>query len=131
MYRLSVIISEIYNKFLPLAEKNGIQLNLDMVDTSIVIEELAGIKSDVEKAVGEAIGRSAEGEIAIQVNSHEITITDTGTTLSRPVCALLSNKYVDVSSRVGFGTKVRISLGRQAEQIEAGEKDTVGVADES
>lgn len=125
MYRLSVIISEVYNKFLPLAEQNGIQLNLDMIDTSIVVEELASIKGDVEKAVSEAIGRSAKSEnseITIQVNGHEIVITDTGTTLSRPVCALLSNKYVDVSSRVGFGTKVRIKLGRAKDAVEGGEE---------
>lgn len=122
MYRLSLIISEIYNKFLPLAEKNGIQLNLDLIDSDVVTEELTGIKDDVEKAISEAIGRSAQGEIAIQVNSEEIIISDTGTTLSRPVCALLSGKYIDVSSRVGFGTKVRISLERAKKELESGEE---------
>lgn len=112
MYRLSLIINEIYNKFLPLAEQNGVQLNLDLVDTDVVTAELAGIKNDVEKAVSEAIGRAPQGEIAIQVNQQEIIISDTGTTLSRPVCAMLSSKHVHVSSRVGFGTKVRISLAR-------------------
>ncbi len=112
MYRLSLIISEIYNKFLPLAEQNGIRLNLDLIDTEAVAEELAGIKNDIEKAVSEAIDRSPQGEIAIQVNKQEIIISDTGTTLSRPVCAMLSGKHVQVSSRVGFGTKVRISLER-------------------
>ncbi len=121
MYRLSLIISEIYNKFLPLAEKNGIQLNLDLIDSDVVTEELTGIKDDVEKAISEAIGRSAQGEIAIQVNRKEIIISDTGTTLSRPVCALLSGKYIDVSSRVGFGTKVRISLERAEKELGSGE----------
>ena len=121
MYRLSLIISEIYNKFLPLAEKNGIQLNLDLIDSDVVTEELTGIKDDVEKAISEAIGRSAQGEIAIQVNRTEIIISDTGTTLSRPVCALLSGKYIDVSSRVGFGTKVRISLERAEKELGSGE----------
>ena len=118
MYRLSLIISEVYNKFLPLAEQNGIRLNLDLVDTDVVAEELVGIRNDVEKAVSEAIGRSAQGEIAIQVNRQEIIISDTGTTLSRPVCAMLSGKHVQVSSRVGFGTKVRISLERSEKELE-------------
>lgn len=122
MYRLSLIISEVYNKFLPLAEKNGIQLNLDLIDSDVVTEELTGIKDDVEKAISEAIGRSAQGEIAIQVNKKEIIISDTGTTLSRPVCTLLSGKYIDVSSRVGFGTKVRISLERAEKELESGEE---------
>lgn len=122
MYRLSLIISEVYNKFLPLAEKNGIQLNLDLIDSDVVTEELTGIKDDVEKAISEAIGRSAQGEIAIQVNRKEIVISDTGTTLSRPVCTLLSGKYIDVSSRVGFGTKVRISLERTEKELESGEE---------
>lgn len=121
MYRLSLIINEVYNKFLPLAEKNGIQLNLDLIDSDVVTEELTGIKDDVEKAISEAIGRSAQGEIAIQVNKKEIIISDTGTTLSRPVCALLSGKYINVSSRVGFGTKVRISLERAEKELESGE----------
>lgn len=112
MYRLSIIISEIYNKFLPLAEQNGISLNLDMIDTGIIVEELTGIKNDVERAVSDAIGRSIDGEIMITVDSQRITITDTGTTLSRPICTMLSNKFIDVSSRVGFGTKVEISLSR-------------------
>jgi len=117
MYRLSLIISEVYNKFLPLAEKNGIELNMDFIDRDIVAEELTGIRDDVEKAISEAIGRSAQGEITIQVNQNEIIISDTGTTLSRPVCALLSGKYVNVSSRVGFGTKVRISLKRTPKEL--------------
>ncbi len=122
MYRLSLIIGEVYNKFLPLAEKNGIQLNLDLIDSDVVTEELTGIKDDVEKAISEAIGRSAQGEIDIQVNRKEIIISDTGTTLSRPVCALLSGKYIDVSSRVGFGTKVRISLERAEKELGSGEE---------
>lgn len=121
MYRLSLIISEIYNKFLPLAEQNDIQLNLDLVDTNVVAEELDGVKSDIEKAVSEAIGRSAGGEISVQVNKQEIVIADTGTTLSRPICAMLSGKHIHVSSRVGFGTKVRISLERTEKELESGE----------
>lgn len=112
MYRLSLIISEIYNQFLPLADQSGIKLNLDLIDPDIVTDEIAQIKTDVESAISESLQRSTQGEISIQVNKEEITISDTGTTLSKTACSLLSNKYVQVSSRVGFGTKVRIKLSR-------------------
>lgn len=112
MYHLSLIISEIYNKFLPLAEKNGIQLDLDVVDSSVIAKELSGIQEDVEKALSETINRSDKGKISIKVNRQEIIISDTGTTLSHSLCSLLSSKYVDVKSRVGFGTTIRINLER-------------------
>ncbi len=112
MYHLSLIISEIYNKFLPLAEQNGIQLDLDVVDSTVIAKELSGIQEDVEKALSETISRSDKGKISIKVNRQEIIISDTGTTLSHALCSLLSSKYVDVKSRVGFGTTIRINLER-------------------
>lgn len=112
MYHLSFIISEIYNKFLPLAEQNGIQLDLDVVDSSVIAKELSGIQEDVEKTLSETISRSDKGKISIKVNRQEIIISDTGTTLSHSLCSLLSSKYVDVKSRVGFGTTIRINLER-------------------
>jgi len=112
MSNFSLTISEIYNRFLPLAEQNGISLNLDIVDSDIIAEELANVKTDIEQAISTAIDRSKQGKISIQVKRGEITISDTGTTLSRPLCDLLSRnrKHVSVTSRVGFGTKVKIQL---------------------
>lgn len=112
MYRISLLISEVYNQFLPLAESNGIRLNLDIVDPDIVTEELSSIKTDIEKTMASAVDRTSQGEITIQVTPEAIIVSDTGTTLSRPVCELLSNQYIDVKSRVGFGTKVSIKLKR-------------------
>lgn len=110
MYRLSLIISEIYNKYLPLAEKGSIALNLDFSDTTQTIDDPEAIKIDLEKHLSSALSRSDRGEISISVEQGAIVIADSGTILSKPICALLSKGRVDVTSRVGFGTTIRISL---------------------
>lgn len=110
MYRLSLIISEIYNKYLPLAEKDGIILNLDFSDATKQISDPDRVKQDLESHLSSALQRSDAGEVTISVDKTAISITDTGTTLSPSTCSLLSNRYIDVSSRVGFGTTVKIFL---------------------
>lgn len=110
MYRLSLIISEIYNKYLPLAEKDGIVLNLDFSDTTKEVSDPERVKQYLDEHLDSALKRSDKGEITIGVDKGAITITDSGTTLSRSACALLSNRYIDVSSRVGFGTTIKIFL---------------------
>lgn len=110
MYRLSLIISEVYNKYLPLAEKGRVALNLDFSDTTKTVDDPEAIKADLEKHLGSALDRSISGEVSIAVEPDAIIITDSGTTLSKPLCSLLSRGRVNVTSRVGFGTTVRISL---------------------
>ena len=110
MYRLSLIISEIYNKYLPLAEKEGIILNLDFSDTTKEIADPDRIKQYLDDNLSSTLKRSDRGEVTIGVDKTSITITDSATTLSHTACALLSNRYIDVSSRVGFGTTVKIFL---------------------
>jgi len=110
MYRLSLIISEIYNKYLPLAEKSSITLNLNFSDTTKTIDDPEAIKADLEKHLNSALSRSDHGEISISVEQDAIVITDSDTILSKPICALLSKGRVNVTSRVGFGTTIRISL---------------------
>jgi len=108
MYRLSLIISEIYNKYLPLAEKEGIILNLDFSDTTKEIPDSDRVKKFLDEHLESTLKRSDHGEVTISVDKEAITITDSATTLSPSACALLSNRYIDVKSRVGFGTTVRI-----------------------
>ncbi len=110
MYRLSLIISEIYNKYLPLAEKEGIVLNLDFSDTTKEITDPDRIKQYLDDNLNDTLKRSNQGEVTISVDKTCITITDSATTLSHTACALLSNRYIDVSSRVGFGTTIKIFL---------------------
>ena len=110
MYRLSLIIGEIYNKYLPLAEKKGISLSLDYPDTTGSIANPEEIKADLEKHLDSALSRSKNSNITIAARRDCIVISDSGTTLSKPVCKLLSNSRVEVKSRVGFGTTVKINL---------------------
>lgn len=110
MYRLSLIISEIYNKYLPLAEKDGIVLNLDFSDPTKEISDPDRVKKYLDENLSSTLKRSDKGEVTIGVSKDAITITDSATTLSHAACALLSNRYIDVTSRVGFGTTVKIFL---------------------
>lgn len=114
MYRLSLIISEIYNKFLPLTEKGGVSLNLDFSDTTKEVSNPEEIRQALEQALDSAFQRTDRGDISITVNNSEIVITDQGTILSKTVCTLLSHGRVRVKSRVGFGTDVHIALGTDA-----------------
>ena len=110
MYRLSIIIDEIYLKYLAPAKKLGLTLNLDFPDTTIKVEDGERIKNDVEKSVRKMVDKSYRGDITIAVRKGKIVITDTGTVLSKAACALISNDYISVKSRVGFGTEVTINF---------------------
>ncbi len=111
MYRLSLVISEVYNKYLPLAEKAGITLNLDFPDTTQEVKDPEKLKNELDKQLESALGRSIKGEITIEVKKGQIVIRDTGTVLSKPMCEILENsERITVTSRVGFGTKVVIDL---------------------
>lgn len=115
MYRISLIISEVYQKYLPLAEQNRIQLNLDLGESTAETDNPKEIQQELEKHLDSALQRSNQGEITVSIKGSEIMITDTGTTLSHPVCALLSKGRVTVKSRVGFGTSVIIDLGKASQ----------------
>lgn len=110
MYRLSLVINEIYNKYLPLAEKAGITLNLDFPDVTTEVTEPEKIKRKLDKHMESALGRTLKGEISISVHRNKIVISDTGTVLSKPMIAMLSNDKVSIKSRVGFGTTVTIEF---------------------
>lgn len=110
MYRLSIIINEIYLKYLPLAAKAGLTLNLDFPDTTIQVQDGEKIKKDVEKTIRSALSKSIKGEITIAVSKGKIVITDTGTVLSKTLINMLENDHIEIKSRVGFGTVVTIKF---------------------
>ena len=118
MHRISLIISEIYHKFLPIAERSGITINLSCPDPSIQVENPEQLVADLERSLNETLSRTSASEIQISVDRHAITITDPETTLSRTACALLSRNFLTVDSRVGFGTTISIALERPAEPVE-------------
>ena len=110
MYRLSFVIHEIYNKYLPLAEKAGISLNLDFPDPTLKTKEPSKVKAKLDKHVESALKRTISGEISINVYRGKIIVKDTGTVLSKPMIALIESEHVHVKSRVGFGTTVTIDF---------------------
>ena len=110
MYRLSVIINDIYLKYLSPASKLGLTLNLDFPDTTIKVDDGERIKKDVEKSVRNMVDKSNKGDITIMVRKNKIVISDTGTVLSKAACALFTNDHISVKSRVGFGTEVTITF---------------------
>lgn len=117
MYRLSLVINDIYNKYLPEAIKAGVELNLDFPDPTIRVESPSKIKKQLEKHVPKAILRvsslapsgkmsTKKGEVKISVSKLGVELRDTGTTLSPELIKLLSSKHVEIKSRVGFGTRI-------------------------
>ncbi len=117
MYRLSLVINEIYNKYLPEAMKAGISFNLDFPDTTLRIKSPSRVKKSLDEHVGKAISRTAKssddkikGEVKISVSKGGIEVRDTGTTLSPATIALLSSDRVEIKSRVGFGTRILIKF---------------------
>lgn len=110
MYRLSLIISEVFNKYLPLADQAKVQLNLDFSDTTKQVQHPEAVKHDLDEQLGSALQHTVGGEISVTVTDHTITITDQETVLSPAACALLSNRRVTVKSRTGFGTTITIQL---------------------
>lgn len=113
MQRLSLIISEVYNKFLPLAENSSVQLDLDFPDTTQQVINPAVLQAELEQHLNSALNRTKGGKdskITLSVDKNQIRITDSGTILSKPICELMSGERVQVKSRLGFGTTVTIKL---------------------
>lgn len=115
MARLSDIVHPVYQKFLPTAERLGIELDLDFVDTTCAVDNDAALLTELlTRELQAALKRaqhSRSKRLVLKVTAREITIHDPVTVLSRATLATLNNQAdVQVSSRVGFGTTVKIPL---------------------
>lgn len=117
MYRLSIIIEEVFRKYLPFAEKVGVALNLDFPDPTKRIKEPSKVRGHLDEHVESAIKRTAsrgassklKGEVSILVRKDHIEVRDTGTVLSPAALALINKpEHIEAKSRVGFGTSVLI-----------------------
>lgn len=122
-------IHNLYNKVLPIAQNSGVELNLDYSDPSSLDIDVETddpeLKAELEEELKKAITRTNSGSVKLRVSNGVVTISDTGTVLSRPLCESLSHGRVKVKSRVGFGTSVDISLAK----AEDPEKTTAPNAD--
>ena len=47
MYRISLIIGEVYQKYLPLAEQNRVQLNLDLGENNEQVDNPKEIQQEL------------------------------------------------------------------------------------
>ncbi len=110
MSRLSIAINEIYLKFLPIAEKVGITLDLDFPDPTIEVEDTERIKKDLEKSLKTVVGRKPKSTIKIFVERGKIVLSDSETVLSKQMCEILSVGHIRVKSKLGFGTTVTIDF---------------------
>lgn len=116
MSRISIILTEVLQKYLPLIEKGEINLNLDFKDTTKTVSNPDELRAQLDLQLGSAVKRtrkSVDGrpsDISIAVKDRAIRITDAGTILSPTTCRLLSSPRIRIKSRVGFGTIVEISL---------------------
>lgn len=108
MERISTTINKIYQKYLPIAKRLGITLDIDFPDTTLTIRERERVERDLDKSMRSAVERTKNGRISIMIRPGQIIVSDNGTTLSKTTCELLTTDHVKVKSRVGFGTQVII-----------------------
>lgn len=128
MNKFSQTIHNLYNKILPIAEQSGVELDLDYSDPATIEFDVETddpeLKAELEKELKNAITRTNSGSIKLKVANGAISITDTGTILSRPLCESLSHGRVSVKSRVGFGTNINISLAKADKTNKEANADT-------
>lgn len=116
MYRIALIIGEVYTKYLPFAEKHKISLNLDITNQAILTDQPDELKQHLDQHLDSALRRSSGGEITITLSGTSLDITDHGTILSKSACRLLSHGRIQVTSRIGFGTTVSIDLTKNSQK---------------
>lgn len=128
MNKFSQTIHNLYNKILPIAEQSGVELDLDYSDPATIEFDVETddpeLKAELEEELKNAITRTNSGSIKLKVANGAISITDTGTILSRPLCESLSHGRVSVKSRVGFGTNIDISLAKEDKTDKEAKADT-------
>lgn len=128
MNKFSQTIHNLYNKILPIAEQSGVELDLDYSDPATIEFDVETddpeLKAELEEELKNAITRTNSGSIKLKVANGAISITDTGTILSRPLCESLSHGRVSVKSRVGFGTNINISLAKADKTNKEANADT-------
>lgn len=108
MERISNTIDKIYQKYLPIAKKLGVSLDIDFPDTALKFENKTRIEKDLDKNLKAAISRARGGHVVISVRPSKIVVKDSGLPLTKTACLGLTTEKISVKSRVGFGTTVTI-----------------------
>lgn len=108
MKRLSTIIEQLYQRYLPEIGKNHIIFDLDFADTTITISDPERLEMDLSRNLRDAIARAKNAKLSVVIKKDHIEIKDEGKILSKSACNLLCKEFVTVKSRVGFGNTVII-----------------------
>lgn len=111
MKRLSLLINDVYNKYLPLSEKQHVSLDLNITDFDDEVDDVEEIQAHLDDQLQNLLKKPRKnGAISLGIQHGYIVIRDSETALSPLVCAALSHGRVEIKSRVGFGTTVYISV---------------------
>lgn len=111
MTSLPELISKMYRKQLPLAERKHLTLNLDLRSGNLEVEHPTKLEQLLAAVIDSATSHGHQGgKITIKVTPLHIIIQDDGRALSRQQIANFESEGLSVKSRVGFGTTVTIRL---------------------
>ncbi len=116
MAKISPSINSLYRLILPLCTKKGIQLNVELNDPSLESRVSASyLKNTLAFILQDSISRCQKGDhITLSANSEAnlifASISDSGNSLTREQKTLLTTPGVNIRSRYGYGTTVKISL---------------------
>jgi len=110
MKRLSLLISDVYNKYLPVSEDQKVELNLNITSLDSEVKDADEVQAHLDEQLHHLLKKSRRhGVISIGVQDDYIILRDSETILSPLICRTLSHGRVEVKSRVGFGTTIYIS----------------------
>jgi signal transduction histidine kinase len=110
MVKISEIMVPIYNAALPVCERRGLKLNLDLPDPTIKVD--AGVKKILQSLLKAAMKRTKEGAITMGARREgdkvEVWVRDSGEALTRKECEDMADEMTEVRSRYGYGTTVTV-----------------------
>ena len=111
MYKLALIVNEVYKEGLKLAEESGKEIDLEFFDPGQRIKDRDRVFLALSGAVEAAVKR-AKKHISVKVRKTFISVTDDGRVLPVSELEKISDEElgVTVRSRVGVGTEVTIRL---------------------
>lgn len=110
MKRLSLIISDIYNKYSPTLKDQKIVFDLNVSEFDEDVADAEDIESHLDKQLKNLLKESRKhGAISLGIEKGRVVIRDSETVLLPLVCRAFSGRRVEVKSRVGFGTAIYIS----------------------
>lgn len=125
MKQISLLISDIYNKYLPLSKDRNVELNLSAVDTASELDaasDIEEIQENLDEHMQKLLNKSRHhGVISLGIQQDYIVIRDSDTILSPLMTAALSHGRVEVKSRVGFGTTIYISIKSKSDNEQTAE----------